>query len=260
MRHQAAGFRSSFIWGNTDIGLYLRIASGFDVGIGFAPLFFAGRIFIEGELRLFIVSIEASGKLTFRSNGVDTLLDGEICGRVSFFFFSVKGCVGFAIGTDPSAPPVPDPIRDLLLQSRSPALIEGTGVDRGIDTVLCHGTTDGSVPVVEVRDGDTVIEQDVFVPIDAIPLVQFEVAPKIASGATIDGQLSSGLPAGFPQGWQKRGQNFVRYTIRSVELRLVTLNGSTPPPKRRKRLNAQPGTRHGVNSPPKVSLASRPGR
>ncbi|NLX10004.1 MAG: hypothetical protein GXY36_10145 [Chloroflexi bacterium] len=226
----AAGFRSSFIWGNTDIGLYLRIASGFDVGIGFAPLFFAGRIFIEGELRLFIVSIEASGKLTFRSNGVDTLLDGEICGRVSFFFFSVKGCVGFAIGTDPSAPPVPDPIRDLLLQSRSPALIEGTGVDRGIDTVLCHGTTDGSVPVVEVRDGDTVIEQDVFVPIDAIPLVQFEVAPKIASGATIDGQLSSGLPAGFPQGWQKRGQNFVRYTIRSVELRLVTLNGSTPPP------------------------------
>lgn len=225
----ATGFRVSFVWGNTDIGLYLRIAAGFDVGIGFKPLFFAGRVFIEGELRLFIVSIEAHGELTFRSDGDDTLLEGEICGRVDFFFFSVKGCVGFAIGTDPDAPPVPDPVRDMMLQSRSPALLEGTGVDRGIDNVLCHGTEDGSVPVVEVREDDVVVEKQVFVPIDTIPLVQFEVAPSIAAGATIDGQLSSGLPVGFPDGWQKRGQNYLRYQIRSIELRLVSLNGAPPP-------------------------------
>lgn len=220
----ALGFRASFTWGNTDVRLYLRIAAGFDVGVGFNPLFFAGRVFIDGELRLFIVSIEAHGELKFRSDGLDTLLEGRICGRVSFFFFSVKGCVGFAIGTDPAAPPVPDPVRDMILQSRSPAIMEGTGVDRGIDTVLCHGTIDGSVPTMEMREGDSVVQRPVLAPIDAIPLVQFEVGPEIASGATIDGQLSSGLPPGFG-GWQKRGENYLRYMIRSVELKLVSMNG-----------------------------------
>ncbi len=97
----ATGFRASFTWGNTDIGLYLRIAAGFDVGIGFKPLFFAGRVFIEGELRLFIITIEANANLTFRTNGTNTIIDGEVCGRVDFFFFSIKGCVGFTLGTDP---------------------------------------------------------------------------------------------------------------------------------------------------------------
>ena len=226
----ATGFRASFTWGNTRIGLYLTIAAGFDIGIGFKPLLFTGRVFIDGKLRLFIVSIEVHGELTFRSNGDDTLLEGRICGRVSFFFFSVKGCVGFSIGTDPSAPPVPDPIRDLLLQSRSPALVEGTGVDRGIDNVLCHGTQDGSVPRVDVRENNEVVQREVFVPIDTIPLVQFEVAPELAAGATIDGQLSSGLPPGFAGGWQKRGENYLQYTIRSLELRLVAVNGVAPAP------------------------------
>ncbi len=117
-----------------------------------------------------------------------------------------------------------------MLQSRSPALVEGSGVDRGIDTVLCRGTTDGSVPTVEVREGDLTAEREVFVPIDTIPLVQFEVAPEIDPDATIDGQLSSGLPAGFPGGWQKRGQNYLRYTIQSVELELVALHGAPPAP------------------------------
>ena len=117
-----------------------------------------------------------------------------------------------------------------MLQSRSPALLEGTGVDRGIDNVLCHATEDGSVPTVEVRVDNEVIELEVFVPIDAIPLVQFEVAPEVASDATIDGQLSSGLPPGFPGGWQKRGENYLRYLIRSIEIRLVSINGAAPVP------------------------------
>ena len=221
----ATGLRVSFTWGNTSIGLYLRVAAGFDVGVGFAPFFFAGRVFLDGKLRLFIVSIEAHGRLKFLSDGDDSRLEGRICGKVSFFFFSVKGCVGFSLGDVPGAPFPPPPIRDLLLQSRSPALVEGTGVDRGIDSVLCHGSEDGSVPTVEVREGDTVVQRQVFVPIDAIPLIQFEVAPTLASGATIDGQLSSGLPPGFGQGWQKRGPNFLKYEIDSIELQLVAIGG-----------------------------------
>jgi hypothetical protein len=197
----ATGLRVSFTWGNTDVGLYLRVSAGFDVGVGFAPFFFAGRVFLDGKLRLFIVSIEAHGNLKFLSDGEDSRLEGRICGKVSFFFFSVKGCVGFSLGDMPGAPFPPSPIRDLMLQSRSPALVEGTGVDRGIDSVLCHGTENGSVPTVEVREGDNVVQREVFVPIDAIPLVQFRSGPERASGATIDGHCHLG-PPGFGQGWQ----------------------------------------------------------
>ncbi len=207
----------------------MRVAAGFDVGVGFAPFYFAGRVFLDGKLRLFIVSIEAHGQLKFLSDGDDSRLEGRICGKVSFFFFSVKGCVGFSLGDMPGALP-PSPIRDLMLQSRSPALVEGSGVDRGIDTVLCHGTENGSVPIVEVREGDNVVQRQVFVPIDAIPLVQFEVAPRMAPGATVDGQLSSGLPPGFGQGWQKRGPNFLKYEIRSIELQLVAIGGTPVAP------------------------------
>ncbi len=225
----AMGFHVSFTWGNTRIGLYLRVAAGFDAGIGFAPLFFAGRVYLEGELRLFIIGLSVRGELTFLSDGKDTRLEGRICGKIDLFFFSIEGCVGFAIGDLPGAPYAPPAIRDLKLQSRSPALVLGTGVDRGIDTVLCSGTADGSVPQIEVRDGDNVTLEEVFVPIDSIPLIQFEVAPELAASATIDGQLSSGLPPGFGSGWQKRGPSFLRYHISSISLELVAVNGGAVP-------------------------------
>ncbi|RYY57439.1 MAG: hypothetical protein EOO09_02395 [Chitinophagaceae bacterium] len=224
----ATGFRVSFIWGNTSVGLYLKVAAGFDVGIGFQPLFFAGRVYLEGELRLFIISIEAHGKLEFLSNGIRTRIKGEVCGRVDFFFFSVKGCVKFSIGNKPDVPDAPPLFKELLLQSRSYALLDGSGVDRGIDNILCHGTSDGSVPSTEVRNGDTVILADTYVPIDSIPLIQMEVAPEVVASSAIDGTLSSGLPAGFG-GWQKRGQNYLRYTLGSVTLKLVAVNGQAVP-------------------------------
>lgn len=222
----ATGFKVSVVWGDTDIGLYLRAAGGFDAGVGFAPFFFAGKVYFDGSLHLFIVSIDAHAELTILSNGDDTLVSGEVCGKVSFFFFSVKGCVGFDLGTDPGAPEVPTPLRDLTLQSRSPALVQGTAVDRGVDTVLCHGTTDGSVPEVDDGAGG---RRQVFVPIDAVPLVQFEVAPLLAPGA-VDGTVSGGVPAGEQGGWQRRGPNYLRYTVSKVELRLMRLHGAVPAP------------------------------
>lgn len=220
----ATGFSVSIVWGNTDIGLYLKAAGGFDAGIGFAPFFFAGKVYFDGALHLFIISIEVHAELAMLSNGEDTLFTGEICGKVSFFFFSVKGCVDFRLGVDPAAPHAPDPIRDLTLQSRSPALVEGTATDRGVDTTLCHGTEDGSVPVVDLGDAGTAQAR---VPIDAIPLIQFEVAPLLAATA-VDGTLSGSVPPG-EGGWQKRGPNFLRYTVTEVELRLVSLGGAPPP-------------------------------
>ena len=220
----ATGFALTLTWGNTDVGLYVRASAGFDADVGFTPFRFAGRVFLDGKLRLFIVSLSVHAELDLDSDGSDTRIDGEVCGKVDFFFFSVKGCVHFSIGTVPGAPFAPHPIRDLTLQSRSPALVEGTATDHGVDTVLCRGTTDGSVPVVD--DGDSG-QRQVFVPIDAIPLLQLEAAPLMDASA-VDGVLSGAIPGG--DGWRQRGPNFVRYTVSSIRLELVRLNGAIPPP------------------------------
>ena len=219
----ATGFALSLLWGNTNVGLYIRVTAGFDAGVGFTPFRFAGRVFLDGKLRLFIVSLSVHAELDLDSDGVDTRIEGEVCGKVDFFFFSVKGCVHFAIGAVPGAPVPPAAIRDLSLQSRSPALVEGTAADRGVDTVLCRGTADGSVPVVDDGEGG---HRQVFVPIDAIPLLQLEAAPLMDASA-VDGVLSGSVAGG--DGWRQRGPNFVRYTISSVQLELVQLHGAPPP-------------------------------
>jgi len=220
----ATGFALSLLWGNTNARLYVRATAGFDAGVGFTPFRFAGRVYLDGKLRLFIVSLSVHAELDLDSDGTDTRIDGEICGKVDFFFFSVKGCVHFGMGNVPGTPLPPPPIRDLSLQSRSPALVEGTATDRGVDTVLCRGTDDGRVPVVD--DGEGGLRQ-VFVPIDAIALLQFEAAP-LMDAAAVDGVLSGSVPGG--DGWRQRGPNFVRYTVSSVQLDLVRLNGAPPPP------------------------------
>jgi hypothetical protein len=210
----AAGFHLSLLWGNTDIGLYVKAAAGFDAGVGFAPFFVAGQIYLTGELHLFVVGIECDGKLAAKSDGTNTWVKGEIRGSIDCFFFDISGTVTFELGTEPGAPDAPSLTRGVALQSRSPALLQGTGIERGIDTVLCHATTNGSVPTETDPDGAT---RQVFVPIDAIPVVQMEVAPELTPDFAIVGTLNGALPGGS-HGWRKRGQVWVRYRARSVSL------------------------------------------
>lgn len=210
----AAGFHLSLLWGDTDIGLYVKAAAGFDAGVGFAPFFIAGQIYLTGELHLFVVGIECDGRLTAKSDGNDTWVKGEVRGSIDCFFFSISGSVEFELGTEPGAPEAPSLTRAVVLQSRSPALLQGTGIERGIDTVLCHATTNGTVPVEEGADGAT---HPVYVPIDSIPVVQMEAAPELASGFSIAGTLNGTLPGGS-HGWRKRGQVWVRYRASAVSL------------------------------------------
>lgn len=231
----ATGFHVSITWGEPEINLYLKVAAGFDAGIGFAPLTFGGRLYLEGALHLFIVAIEASAALTVKAAEVEaeegkpetkslvTYIHGEVCGKINLLFFTLEACVGFELGTDPDTPPAPALIRDLILQSRSPALVEGTAVDRGVDTVLCRATTDETVPTVG-KDED---RREVYVPIDAIPLLQFEVAP-IMDADAVDGTLQ-GAPRLLEDGWQKRGTTYVRYHVNEIELKLVAQHGEPVP-------------------------------
>lgn len=74
-------------------------------------------------------------------------MSGEICGRIEFLFFTIEGCVDFAIGAS-SVPAVapPDLFQSLKLVSRSPALTVGTGVDKSIDGGIAEGVKANAQP------------------------------------------------------------------------------------------------------------------
>ena len=81
------------------------------VGFGTKPLLIKGGVFVEGELDLVVLSISARGSLVLTYLDENVYLDGEFCGEVDLFFFSLEGCVGVSIGTDTGddAPPEPEP-------------------------------------------------------------------------------------------------------------------------------------------------------
>jgi hypothetical protein len=133
----ATGFNAAIVLGSTDIGLYLRVTAGCDMGISFSPWYIAGRIYLLGELRLFIVSIAAEGHLAVEvGEDLPVYVHGTVCGHVDLFFFSVSGCVEFTINSPPPAPPPPDLVTGVWIQSHAPVLTVGQGGERPIDASL----------------------------------------------------------------------------------------------------------------------------
>ncbi len=121
------------------------------VGFGTDPFILKGGIFVRGELSLVVISISATGSIVatvWEDDGVKVNLKGEFCGSVSFFFFSIKGCVGVEIGDslDPTAPPPPPPIGKVSLTDRRgfTTALAGTGAP-GPDQTVWPDT----VPVIE---------------------------------------------------------------------------------------------------------------
>ncbi|MFQ5516926.1 MAG: hypothetical protein ACE5E8_05065, partial [Acidimicrobiia bacterium] len=71
------------------------------VGVGTRPLMLVGGIFVRGELSLVVVSVSARGEIILKLLEDEQRLYGEFCGKVDMFFFSIEGCVGIDIGTEP---------------------------------------------------------------------------------------------------------------------------------------------------------------
>jgi hypothetical protein len=208
----ALGIRASVVFGRESSGLYLKVSAALDAGISFEPFYIIGILDLRGKLRLFIVSISAWARLVVQSwleNGDShTAIDGEVCGKVSFFFFSVKGCVPIHIGGGTPVLPAPPLLTGLVLQSRSPALIEGQGTDAPIDGSLGEGqpttTPDAELPVV---------------PIDVIPVLQMEVAPLQGAAFTTFTLPLEQAPCLFPEGWvDQGGGRSIRYTLVSLTI------------------------------------------
>ncbi len=219
----ATGFHiQCVLMGSKSVGLYLEVAAGFDAILGLDPFYLAGKIYVRGELRLFIVSIGASAELTVMVgtrivNGVrqdQPYVHGEVCGEVDFFFFSVKGCVSLTIGEEPDATPEPqDLVAGVSLVSRSPALVEGSGAGRQVDGKIA----DARSTVATTPDAPP------SVPLDAIPVIQFNSAPT-ATGNIVLGEAPFGSSGAASNPWTRIGDRWWRY-----ELLDVTLHGPLQP-------------------------------
>ena len=220
----AAGFHiSAVLMGSKAVGLYLEVAGGFDAIVGFDPFFIAGKIYVRGELRLFVVSIGASAELTVMVgkrtiDGVvhdDPYVHGEVCGSVDLFFFEVKGCVSLTIGNEPEDNPAAKPlVAGVSLVSRSPALVEGTATGRAVDAKIGDAVDAAAAgpPPLPV------------VPLDAIPVVSFSTPPRVVANSVLGGQ-PFGQNGAAANPWSRIGDRWWRYEVASV-----TLDGPLLPP------------------------------
>lgn len=220
------GVAASFTWGDVDAGLYLRIGGGMDAVIGFDPFILAGTVYVSGELRLFIVSIGAYAQLTAKVNeeedgNLALWVHGEACGKVSFLFFDIEGCVEITLSGPEKSSPMPVLVEKVSLKSRSPALLAGTGVDRGMDVSLGDALPLDRLPSRDELAG-------IVVPIDAVPVVSTTLTPDVAPGLTIAG-LGTALaaPAGLlpdpggGSGLSERGGERYQYRITAVALERI---------------------------------------
>lgn len=222
------GVAASFTWGDTDIGLYLRVGGGMDAVLGLDPFVLAGAVYVSGELRLFIVSVGADAKLEVQVNeqpdgSLALFIHGEACGHVSFFFFDVEGCVDITISGPSPAAAMPVLVEKVAIKSRSPALLAGTGVDRGVDVSLGDAVEQDAMPALTNPDL-------VVVPIDAIPVISMRLPPLAAPGLTVTGL---GTAVGSPnavrdsEGFADRGGESYRYELTAVALERIDPDDGT---------------------------------
>lgn len=223
------GVAAAFEWGDRSSGLYLTVGGGMDAEIGFDPFTIAGVIWVAGELRLWVVSVGADAKLFVvvaerpGSDDLSVYIEGQACGHVNLFFFEVSGCVHLKISGPKTEAPFPDLVEKVSLQSRSPALATGTGVDRGIDVSLGQATASESYP------GDDHVP---VVAIDAIPVISCAVPPAPQGAVTIGGLGTPLEKAGGCEaagGYAERGGDRYRYWIDAVRLERVNADGSVNP-------------------------------
>ncbi|MTB50414.1 hypothetical protein [Lewinella sp. W8] len=213
----ALGMEASLLFGSRPARLYLEIGAGFHVGLSFSPFILVGSMFFRGELRLFIISIGASGTLDVEITRLNNdpfyiYIHGEVCGKVDFFFFSVSACIDITIERGVRKVQAPPLINGVYLQSYAPVLLSGQGGDRPIDASLgnaAEGRVTTDLPVV---------------PIDTVPVIQFYASP-VTSGTTTFTEPLGTSPDLRPGGWVRLSEETkIRYEL--LELSLIEQNGS----------------------------------
>ncbi len=213
----AFGLEAAIFYGYPAINLYLKVAAGAHIAMSFYPrIGFFGQVFIEGELMLIIVGVGVRASLTAyylqkeKEGEQDELfIEGKVCGRVSFLFFTIEECISIKFGNTDQIPENKTPpqlISNVFLQSYAPVLTSGQGGDRPIDGSLGDAVLDinETMPVV---------------PIDSNIIIQM-VAPPVVDNAIVLGSPFHIHPPNFrDDGWVSIGAGKkVKYELSSIEL------------------------------------------
>jgi hypothetical protein len=226
----AMGVSAGVVWGDEGAGIYLKLAMSADFGVSFVPhLFIIGHVHLEGELRLVVVSIGASGD--FLLTGPNPVyLEVHICGHVKLFFFKISACVDFTIGTDALAPPPPALIAKMYLQSFAPVIASGQGGDRPIDASLGDAILSAASGLA--TSPTTNLPALPTVPIDSVPVLQMQFGVD-TSAITPTSTFTSPVPAcpTYPggAGVSLGGGRHVRYALTKLEI-TPPVTGGIPPP------------------------------
>ncbi len=189
-------------WGGGSI--YLKASITVLVGLGTRPFVLAGGLYVSGQLRLVIISISASGELEALITEAGSQLVGKFCGKVDFFFFSIKGCVDFTIGSTPAlAAPPADPLVTSMVLADKFTRVVGAGQEA----------------LAGLGDAQTAW-------LDTVPVLRF--AHRVRS--SIPG-TSTGFAPTPSQGWggvEWSGTNRVRYLyeLQAAELVKIAADGS----------------------------------
>ncbi|XKE46151.1 hypothetical protein LG302_03145 [Halomonas organivorans] len=188
------------------------------VGFGTKPLLIKGGVFVAGELDLVVLSISARGELILTyldppDQSAKLRLDGEFCGEVDLFFFSIKGCVGVSIGDDLEAlaPPEPEPpIVSVSLTDRR---------DRIMGSAAPIGTSIAAAPLFDIDEeginqGASPDDNHTVWP-DTAPVLHF--SHFIANGLGDSAQFDPGNAPAQPRWF---GSNRLKYAYRLDSLQL----------------------------------------
>ena len=192
------------------------------VGLGTDPLFVKGGLFVSGELDLVVISISARGSIILTYKDEAIFLDGEFCGEVDMWFFSIKGCVKFKIGTERAQDVVqpPAPVASVSLIDRA-SRVMGEAAPLGTplrgDPIFRMAQVNGETVNTGVapKDNHTVWA-------DTAPVLNFR---HYAEDAVPTGQFSlAGQPSGDP--WF--GSNRLKYGYKLRDVRLTRVAGAQP--------------------------------
>lgn len=197
----------------------LNASASILVGFGTDPLFVKGGLFVSGELDLVVVSVSAYGDITLTYKPDDVFLDGEFCGEVDMWLFSLKGCVKFKIGSEPAEDVVqpPDPVvsvslTDRLFRVMGEAAPAGTAL-LGQPIVRLEEQADGTVVNTGAapKDNHTVWA-------DTAPVLNFRHSVNVVSTAGAQFDLD-----GQPSGEVWFGSNRLKYAYSLRGVRLIDM-------------------------------------
>ncbi|MFN4059800.1 MAG: hypothetical protein ACK4IA_03495 [Paracoccus hibiscisoli] len=195
-------------------------------GFGTDPVLIKAGIFVRGALDLVVVSIAARGEIVLTYQDGALWMDGEFCGRVDLFFFSISGCVRFRIGNPAIAAPQapPPPVASVALIDRG-GRIMGEAAPDGMPLraePLFRLEPDPRDPKLVINRGADPRDNHTVWP-DTAPVVNFRhyIRDAIPAGGQFD-------PLEQPSGAVWFGSNRLQYTYRLDNVRLLRARDGAP--------------------------------